>query len=377
MEAVMMPNAKQRGSSPPTRGHFLDHFAQADARDGAAEQQTPPVAVGVPVFPGQSSSSRPPSSRPGTSHPPEATAAVATGAVPIDVPAFFSPEGPHTATTTTRATMLPPTATPSAISTPMEAQVEAEMAELRARVARAEALAAQATELAAAEQARDEARREREAAEKGREEARRQRQAAEAAWEEARRQREVAEAKTREEARRRAAEEERRRVEAAREAAREAAEEEERRRARGQAALHERLSQSETVRAPVATRVGSAPPSGKWVGTGLNQQNGLAYRINFYLRFEDGDVSGVAVPPNAFQGFARVHFAGTLDTSDNTCRLDHTRQSGWTKCRFRRCGDEWVAQCEWNMANLTGWYGTHELTFSGDTRTRPGGMSLF
>merc|ERR1711988_1130537 len=71
-------------------------------------------------------------------------------------------------------------------------------------------------------------------------------------------------------------------------------------------------------------------------------------------------------------GFARVNFAGRLD-ADNTCKLNHTQQSGWTKCRFRRAhGDEWSVQCEWNMANLTGWYGTHELRFSGDTRTTPG-----
>ena len=124
-----------------------------------------------------------------------------------------------------------------------------------------------------------------------------------------------------------------------------------------------------------STRYGD-PPSGKWVGTGRNHQNGFTYRILFFLTIEDGQVTGVAVPPNAFQGFSRISFAGKLD-HDNTCKLDHDRQSGWTKCRFRKHGHEWRLQCQWNMANLSNWYGTHELSFSGDTRTTPGGMSIF
>jgi hypothetical protein len=62
---------------------------------------------------------------------------------------------------------------------------------------------------------------------------------------------------------------------------------------------------------------------------------------------------------------------------DTTCRLDHTQSSGWTKCRFSRRGHEWALHCEWNMANMMGWYGTHDLTFSGDTSTTPGGFSIF
>ena len=121
------------------------------------------------------------------------------------------------------------------------------------------------------------------------------------------------------------------------------------------------------------------PPSGKWVGRGHNKQNGFTYRVTFYLTFgDDGRVTGVAVPPNAFQGFGRVNLAGHLNRADDTARLDHTCQAGWTQCRFSRSrGHEWSLHCDWNMCNLTGWYGTHDLTFSGDTRTTPGGFSLF
>jgi len=204
----------------------------------------------------------------------------------------------------------------------------------------------------------------------------------------ARRSRAVEEAEARELALRRAAIEERRmRQEAeAREAearaaeaweaeAREEAREEARRKAVEQ---EERRAKAARARAQAETAAAERPPSGKWVGRGHNKQNGFNYRVTFYLTFgDDGRVTGVAVPPNAFQDFGRVNMAGMLDSADDTCKLDHTQQAGWTKCRFRTHGQGWEMHCDWNMCNLMGWYGTHDLTFSGDTRTTPGGFSLF
>merc|ERR1712224_452430 len=82
-------------------------------------------------------------------------------------------------------------------------------------------------------------------------------------------------------------------------------------------------------------------------------------------------------PAECLPGLWPREAAGMFDCADNTCRLDHTQQAGWTKCRFSRHGHGWTMNCEWNMANVMGWHGTHELAFSGDTRTTPGGFSIF
>jgi len=236
--------------------------------------------------------------------------------------------------------------TPKLIETSNEAHMEAEMKELRARVARAEAQAAMAVEKATLQERC--ARAEIKAAE---------------------------DAKAKADAK--AAADARAAAQAAAIAAKLAAEA--RAAADARAAAAARLCQPTSTRCLYEYRTSPpSPPSGRWVGTGRNQQNGFTYRITFYLDFSDNDrVTGVAVPPNAFQGFTRVSFTGTLDRSDNSCKLHHMRQSGWTKCRFSKHGNEWVLHCDWNMANISGWYGTHKLEFTGDPNTQPGGFSLF
>ena len=391
-----------RLKAPPTGG-FLDHLALAEARDGAGQQAAIPLAVGVsvpfatavPFAPAMALTTKPDSARP--SRPQTPREAVPMG-LPVAQPVavHFSHEGPHV--------MAAPAA--------MDAQMAAEMVDLRARVTRAEAQAAAAAECAAAQadaqiKAAEELalaaaveRSKREAAEQ-----RAARAAAKAAEEKAvaekadadeaaRWRRDMAAAEAREAALRRAADEERRRrqeaeeraaearaaearateareAEVRQEARRWAAEQEER---RAKAAREMRMQ-----RAQAEASSSGLPPSGKWVGRGHNKQNGFTYRVTFYLTFgDDGRVTGVAVPPNAFQGFGRVNLAGHLNRADDTARLDHTCQAGWTQCRFSRSrGHEWSLHCDWNMCNLTGWYGTHDLTFSGDTRTTPGGFSLF
>lgn len=127
------------------------------------------------------------------------------------------------------------------------------------------------------------------------------------------------------------------------------------------------------------------PPSGKWSGGGHNQtMGGIPYSINFYLRFDDqGDkanVEGVAVPPTAFEGFQRITVRGTLDRTDNTARLDHPKKGGYTRCKFfQERGGQWRMTAEWylppDMSLLTGhimpYNGTHDVEFTGDTRTTP------
>ena len=288
-------------------GDSLDRFARAEARDSAGQKAPPALVVGVPVLDGCDTArlSRPQTPREAVpmSLPPDGRVPMG---LPVDLDVELSHRWPHM---------------PAASA--MDGQIAEEMAELRARVARAEAQAAAAVERAAL-------------------------------------QAEAREAEVREATWRWAAEQEDRRAEAER-----------------QTRLACTEARAAAVRAAPALVRG--PPSGKWVGIGHNSQNGFRYRITFYLTLgEDGQVTGVAVPPNAFQGFGRTRLVGVLDRADNTCRLDHAQQSGWTKCRFRRRGhDTWTLHCEWNMANMLGWHGTHELTFSGDTRTTPGGFSLF
>ena len=106
-------------NSPPTGGDFLEHLALAEAREDAQLKASAPLAVGVPV------STAPDSTRPSR---PQSSPEVVPMGLPVAMHCYH--EGTHPM---------------AALS--MNEQMVAEIAELRARVSRAEARAAAATEV--------------------------------------------------------------------------------------------------------------------------------------------------------------------------------------------------------------------------------------
>jgi len=150
----------------------------------------------------------------------------------------------------------------------------------------------------------------------------------------------------------------------------------------------QRLQQQKSVATAGAMPL---PPQGKWSGGGRNKAMlGVSYSINFYFTIQANGsdrawIEGVAVPPTALEGFRRIRVRGEIDRSTNSARLEHPGKGGYTNCRFFKEGSGWRMTAEWYLppdmsligGHLIPYNGTHDVSFTGDTRTTPGGVGLF